>query len=518
MTLPISYGTITVKFPKGMLADVQKRYTELAPNFIAKEYQWAFLLSQVWYLKRSIDPDSQGRVPLSYKKLKFYLGCHACKMLAFLVDQGFLDAKRNKGGRKSYWADAGDASFCIHYGYALSYHGRKLEKYEIKNGPLVIKIRNKKKEKLDSYMLPGNEFLWMLVNAMRHVKVDLDLGESILKGLQVSGEMDWETLEREMDKLQDIQNGDYHISRDRFGRVHSVFTNLSKKLREAVFTINGEPAVEIDIKSAQPALLYLILKEEIGKEVDPLVQEALSEELAVYRKALEGDIYEFLREKINQKFGLAWDRNKTKLRFIAFLYSMKRHGDKKVRSAIEEHFPAILSILDLLKTKNELVTRKHSWLAQELQRRESTLVIDTVVPRIMILGKGYFTVHDAIYVPLSIQKRTLELFNLFILKNEIPTIASSKGLIQIQENGIGLLVSTIDKPKLPVVLTEVPPEFLVLDFSFLSKPIPTHPNTIMSHKPVIYQNDKNHRCWSFKPPWCFRRPENLSYKGRGDTI
>ena len=170
MTKPINCGTITVKFPKGMLADVLMLYKDVKPGFPAKEYQWAFLLGQIYWVRHSVDAEADERVPLCYNILKKYLGCHSGRMLGFLVSHAIFDVKTNENGNKSYQHGRDHRKACAQYRYANKYKDREMEKFQVKKSALVKRVKNKKQDWRANLVKPGNTILLSLLTAAHSVK------------------------------------------------------------------------------------------------------------------------------------------------------------------------------------------------------------------------------------------------------------------------------------------------------------------------------------------------------------
>ena len=63
-----------------------------------------------------------------------------------------------------------------------------------------------------------------------------------------------------------IQSGFYFASRCEYGRFHSTFTGLPKKIRQKMVSVVGLETVEIDVANCQPLLLGLVVKNEIEAE------------------------------------------------------------------------------------------------------------------------------------------------------------------------------------------------------------------------------------------------------------
>ena len=50
-----------------------------------------------------------------------------------------------------------------------------------------------------------------------------------------------------------VQDGDFRLNPDAYGRVHTIFTRLPRELRDCL-QLRGEPIVGIDLANAQPLL------------------------------------------------------------------------------------------------------------------------------------------------------------------------------------------------------------------------------------------------------------------------
>ncbi len=210
--------------------------------------------------------------------------------------------------------------------------------------------------------------------------------------------------------VEQIRSGDLPFSvGPTCGRVFNALSGLKRELRP-LLRLDGKPVASVDLSCSQPALLALCILEYMDhrgrhtyaatgsrggkgrKTYSYVVPCSLSvcdppEDVVWFKRLVceDGfDLYEHLAEKTGKS------RDEVKQRVLADVFAPKRHYPSPVRDAFESDFP---SVARYIATRN---SRDHGTLIRELQRRESNLVIHTVVPRI-IQRFPVVTLHDAVF-------------------------------------------------------------------------------------------------------------------------
>lgn len=231
-----------------------------------------------------------------------------------------------------------------------------------------------------------------------------------------------------------LREGMIDLSVCDYGRFHSNFTGLCRELRPHL-SINGRPLVEIDVVNSQPYFLAMMLLEhrlsgdtrasarlsdlifenmahegqaDAGERRGPYVfpfdahsrnrkprgrttrsvLDDVEPDLGHFiERATGGDFYEvFLAE--------GEDRDALKPRLFQILY-----GDKRVMQnaalapRFERLFPTVYSMLKELKA-----SKGYAWVGQELQRRESEVIIGGVCGSLMTSfgSVPVLSVHDSL--------------------------------------------------------------------------------------------------------------------------
>lgn len=184
--------------------------------------------------------------------------------------------------------------------------------------------------------------------------------------------------------VEKIKTGDIFCNFDDYGRFHSNFTNLKKKIRNQYLSIEGEPVESLDIPTSQPFFLCQILKQDFlvsdHKEVKRFIDLVENE-----------DLYQYFQLKYPSKFS---DRDKVKPMMFKCLFDDHKYLNKN-KEIFKQEFPFILDYIDTYRSDSG----EDLWMS--LQRMESYFIFHEVYPAIIHLFKDIhlFTVHDSIHFP-----------------------------------------------------------------------------------------------------------------------
>lgn len=209
-------------------------------------------------------------------------------------------------------------------------------------------------------------------------------------------------------KIVEVVNRDLHFSRPNNGRVYTTITNLPKALRSCLQY--EEELVEIDWCSLQPFLLinrFIKYNEKIGDSV------------------IEGEILKLVELYNNNQFytSLKGDYTKKDIKGnyievsekVVFQSQIVSHrdiwkGDFKMRTKLQELFPAFFSFINQLRIKYK------GKLAAELQKEESNLIIDKIGLEVFTNNNRvlFVTIHDAIITALGDKDYILGLINRYV--------------------------------------------------------------------------------------------------------
>lgn len=240
--------------------------------------------------------------------------------------------------------------------------------------------------------------------------------------------------------VKKIDTQDFYISRDyKGGRVHTNLTTLKRELRNFI-TYKGESLFNIDLKNSQPFFSLLIFQSEFYnaenkinlwkliksneilneiknniplKEIINIILVKNSfltdfEDVKKYRSmVLSGNFYQQLHKELFPNNEKNFDKDEMKEAAFQILYSSNRFGKsdklqynpkKKVmvdgtkKLLFTKKFPIVDEVFRTYKNHD------HSTLAVLLQKIESSIILDYIVPRISAERPDVpiFTIHDSI--------------------------------------------------------------------------------------------------------------------------
>jgi hypothetical protein len=223
--------------------------------------------------------------------------------------------------------------------------------------------------------------------------------------------------------IDKISNKQYYYSVDKnVGRFHSNLTNLKKEIRNYI-TYNGQKLVNVDIKNSQPLFSTLLFNKNFYNQKGlfnifhiPSHSSILSNNkhsftsttimiVKVLEKYDNQDIIKYIRmvnsgsfyEKISKLMFPNEIFNKKKVKpmiFTVFFSHNKYMGQPKAKAKkkFKEVLPYTYEVFRLLKLCD------HTALAHILQRIESIIMIQKVVPRIAQEKPDLpiFTIHDSV--------------------------------------------------------------------------------------------------------------------------
>lgn len=172
----------------------------------------------------------------------------------------------------------------------------------------------------------------------------------------------------------------YHF--DKYGRMHTNFTNLKSIFRKQCLYLDGEKSQEIDIKNSQPLFLNKLIGE--YKESFDFSQP----EIELYRQlTTNGELYRFLSDKFKI-------HEIKKLKDMVYKVLFGRNYPNKFENIFGEIFPSIYRFIKFYKKK----MGGHKILAHKLQNLESNFIFNKVIKEIMDNDDSIslLTVHDSI--------------------------------------------------------------------------------------------------------------------------
>jgi len=184
-------------------------------------------------------------------------------------------------------------------------------------------------------------------------------------------------------RINSICNGFLFFKRnDTNGRLDSNLTTLPSYLRK--FIISDDRLYNVDIKNSQPYFLYTKLVNE------PSIDKKDLEKFG--RWVTSGVLYEELILEWYKYKGKEKDRKEIKSMMMMILFSKIKsyNGDRlPYKPFFRTVFPSIMDYID------DVNSEKNNTLAIMLQERESTVVLDIVVPKLNAVKINTFTIHDS---------------------------------------------------------------------------------------------------------------------------
>lgn len=208
-------------------------------------------------------------------------------------------------------------------------------------------------------------------------------------------------------------------------RLHSKVTNLKKNLIPHC-RVNDNSIVSIDIVNSQPYLYSNIDSNLINKlvmhnpkmnyllKVIPVIEKwELESDYQLFKElSLKGGLYEYMMKSYKRKFNEKIERKIAKKAVFYNIFSkIKTHNrvdeEEKVKfiDCFKTSFPSVYKCIDEIQRLNFnlpiLQDFKKGYLGYKnsslmLQRVESTIVFDFLIPKIIEKGIWYTTVHDCV--------------------------------------------------------------------------------------------------------------------------
>jgi hypothetical protein len=183
-----------------------------------------------------------------------------------------------------------------------------------------------------------------------------------------------------------LRQGIVHLNYCRFGRFHSPYTRLCSELRRHM-TIHGQPLGEVDVVNSQPTFLAGIVNDAAAisshspvfstpitnhhptttPQYNPIPYECSSDLQGFIQDVQNGVIY----ERFQQANGIA-TRAEAKDKFFKAVY-----GRACNLGPFERIYPTVAGVLRSLKTEHT-----YKWVPQEMQRRESQVVLRGAADRL----------------------------------------------------------------------------------------------------------------------------------------
>ena len=212
--------------------------------------------------------------------------------------------------------------------------------------------------------------------------------------------------------IEDIERHEFHLNVGQYGRVSNNITSLKRELRQNL-NVNGQPLGCVDLACAQPALLAKLIansnnrgegeeRQGTGGRGKRTGSSKHSSSIYDSRFGHDGDVnlftalvqsgvfYEFMVERLQ---GDGIGRDEVKHRILVDVIAKRGRYPSAVENEFRRLFPTVHAFIR--RTNRE----DHANLIRELQRAESSFVIDAVAAELTERHPRLFVVslHDALY-------------------------------------------------------------------------------------------------------------------------
>lgn len=213
--------------------------------------------------------------------------------------------------------------------------------------------------------------------------------------------------------VSNILQRQFRMSVGRHGRVANNITSMKRELRAAL-RVDDFPLHHVDISCCQPALIGKAAQQadrqgggQTGREGTASIYDAgnttpSKSDLDDYCWLVQsGEFYDYLRSQVEAQSCLSFTRDELKRRFLTDVIAKKKANDRgaeypsEVENCFRRLFPSVYRFIRDINCDGF----QHADLIRELQRQESSLVIETVAADLLTRFPGMFvlTLHDAIF-------------------------------------------------------------------------------------------------------------------------
>lgn len=250
----------------------------------------------------------------------------------------------------------------------------KIQQITIKDKLIIEKI-NKHRDGVNTDLaLKG---LGDLVRSLHSIRIDEDRAVKYIRNHYNIGS---EEYAQRFVSIKNIAAGNFFMTRDSQGRVHTNLTSLGADVRQFLMTEDGEVFDEVDIANSQPLFFYCALS-----KADTIDRKELDDYRSI---VLSGSFYETLNT-------LGMDRAAFKKMFYQdVLFGKNKSWTGKVSQIFQERWPSIYKFVVKQKEKD------HNRIAIMLQKEESNFIIN-ICCKEFLQRTGYQfvgTIHDSLLV------------------------------------------------------------------------------------------------------------------------
>ncbi len=318
------------------------------------------------YLRlKDVDNQSIITINLSSVILRKKYGNNYKYYVQFLMDNEIITLKRNytSGVR------------CKQYQFRLSYlRKQKIIPFRNHNWKLINYYNDFPIKENDIY---GVRLRNYIKSSLKHITINYNRSKDYLESI-FSDEIS-RKYKRNLHSIRDIEDGNIYVKFDKYGRIHTNYTVLKKKIRTDYLFIDGNPIYERDIANSQALFFLFLLSQNLNKSINR------TELLRFKTYIIKGTFYDDICQFTNKK-----SRDEVKVSFFKYLFGVKYQRFPE----FEDLYPTISNYI--FNYKSSLGDFK--LLSQKLQGLEGEFIFNQVCKVLYKKKVVFFTVHDSICV------------------------------------------------------------------------------------------------------------------------
>lgn len=247
-----------------------------------------------------------------------------------------------------------------------------------------------------------------LVDDLYDIKINYDSAMEYIENLHDEKKICKPKYIKNLQAIDAINKSILYFKFDEYGRMHTNFTVLKKKIRRNMLSIDGDDDMcEFDIPNSQPLFLIYLMKKSMT------INQLIKPDVTVFIDYVQkGYIYEYIRDKCGFK-----DREDAKDMMFKVLFG-QTYLSIENNKLFYNLFPNVFDFIVKFKQKNG----SYQSLSHTLQKLESNFIFNIVIRKIMELYPEIklFTVHDSISCLSKYKKEVGDIFNYYhrnILEN-----------------------------------------------------------------------------------------------------
>ena len=242
------------------------------------------------------------------------------------------------------------------------YRNNATSTYYIKDKILMKKIEAKEQQDFESLSDLSRQILDMMKTRFQF---DYSNAFKLITQQNHSRILDVSSTSKAFNQLKELERGNIYLQESKLtGRIFHTYSNLKRDLRNFIYHVSGEQLIEIDISNSQPFFLGLIASQIEQTEDTKRFLDIVT----------NGKFYSYLRTALEIPDDV--DDKDFKQDVLTMLYCPS-YWNIKHKQKFDELFPTINQLIQVLKADD------YKRLAQELQKMESDIMINTIAPRLL---------------------------------------------------------------------------------------------------------------------------------------